>query len=491
MVDTTNTQTRPLRYIIIGAGMAGILAGIRLKERGEHNFVIYEKGDTVGGTWRENTYPGLSCDVPAHSYTYSFAPNPDWSAYYAPGPEIQEYFERMTDEYGVREFICFNSEVVRCQYLDGQWEIETHNGRIDRGDAVIAATGVLHHPKTPDIPGLDSFAGRCFHSARWDHSVNMEGKRVGVIGNGSTGIQIVTALSEQAARVVHFQRTPQWIMPVPDIHYSEDDKHAFRKDPSLIDHVRNGPEAQARRKRFLTAILNPESEAMAEIERIVKQNLEDNVQDPELREKLRPTYRAACKRLVFSAHYYEAVQQPSVYVDITGIEGSEPNGVRMQDGSFHELDVLVLATGFHVDRFIRPTIVTGRDGITLDELWKVHPTAYYAVTLPHFPNFFMLNGPTGPVGNFSLIDIAENQWGYIDQLLDLLREGECREIAPTESALDQYEIDRAEAAKGTVFATGCSSWYLDKNGVPQVWPWTYEHFLKVMSRPALDDYELR
>jgi cation diffusion facilitator CzcD-associated flavoprotein CzcO len=481
-------DARPLRFVIIGAGMAGMLAGIRLKQRGDTDFTIYEKGDSVGGTWRENSYPGLACDTPAHSYTYSFATNPEWSAFYAPGPEIRAYFEDIAARYDLKSQIAFNTEIVSCRFVDGRWRIMTADGREDVADVIVAATGVLHHPAMPDIPGLQDFAGPYFHSARWDHSVPLEGKRVGVIGNGSTGVQIVSALSKVAGKLVHFQRSPQWIMPCPDLKYSEADKQAFRDDPAKIEDVRNGPEASARRARFTAAIIDLDSPELEEIQGIVERNLRDSISDPELREKLRPDYRAACKRMVFSAHYYDAVQEPNVEVVVGAIECVETSGIRMNDGSFYELDVIALATGFRVDQFVRPMVVEGVGRQSLDALWSEHPRAYYAVTVPDFPNFFLLNGPTGPVGNFTLIDIAEAQWAYIDQLVDLLRAGTCDAVAPTMSALDDYEVRRTEAAKRTVFASGCRSWYLDKQGVPQVWPWSYAYFQEVMTTPKLEDY---
>lgn len=481
---------KKLRFIIIGAGMAGMLAGIRLKERGDHDFTIYEKGDSVGGTWRENHYPGLACDTPAHSYTYSFATNTEWSAFYAPGPEIRAYFEGVADKYDLKKQIEFNSEIASCRFEDGRWRITTAGGREDVADVVIAATGVLHHPNVPDIAGLQDFAGSVFHSARWDHSVPLEGKRVGVIGNGSTGVQIVSAVSKVAGKLTHFLRSPQWIMPCPDLKYSEEEKKAFRDDPAKIEEVRNGPDAAARRARFTAAIIDMDSPELAEIQTICERNLEESIRDPALREKLRPDYRAACKRMVFSAHYYDAVQRPNVDVAPGAIDRVEANGIRMKDGSFHELDVIALATGFKVDQFVRPMVIEGQGGQSLDALWEQHPRAYYAVTVPGFPNFFLLNGPTGPVGNFTLIDIAEAQWDYADQLIDLVRQGKCSAVAPSRAALEDYEARRTEAAKRTVFASGCSSWYLDKDGVPQVWPWSYDYFRAVMAKPDLRDYEL-
>jgi cation diffusion facilitator CzcD-associated flavoprotein CzcO len=478
---------RNLRTIIIGAGMAGLLAGIKLLERGDSDFVIYEKGDSVGGTWRENTYPGLSCDTPAHSYTYSFAYNPDWSAYYAPGPEIRQYFETVADRYGLKKFIRFGTEIASADWDGEAWQVRTKDGQTDRGHVLVAATGVLHHPHVPEIAGLSDFAGACFHSARWDHAVPLDGRRIGVIGTGSTGVQIVCALAKRAGRLVQFQRSAQWIMPCPDTVYSEEDRRAFREDPSRIEQVRSGPEAAARRARFTTAIGDAQSPELQEIQDIVERNLEESVRDPALREKLRPDYRAACKRMIFSPSYYQAVQEPAVFVEDGAIERVEPDGVRMRDGTFHDLDVLVLATGFKVDRFVRPIRIRGEDGLDLDAFWQDGPRAYYAVTVPHFPNLCLLNGPTGPVGNFSLIDIAEHQWRYFDQLVDLLRSGH-RAVSPTGAALADYEARRVERAKRTVFASGCKSWYLDRNGVPQVWPWSWDYFTEVMAAPRLADY---
>ncbi len=377
-----------------------------------------------------------------------------------------------------------------CRWLDGKWRIQLKDGRTDIADVVIAATGVLHHPSIPDFPGLQDFAGPWFHSARWDDKVDLAGKRVGVIGNGSTGVQIVSALADTVGKLIHFQRSPQWIMPASEQRYTDEDRQRFRTDPAAIEEVANGPESQARRARFTAAIVDVDSPELAEIQEIVERNLETSVADPVLREKLRPDYRAACKRLVFSSEYYRAVQKPAVEVERRGISRIEPGGIRMADGTFHPLDVLVLATGFKVDQFVRPMTIEGEGGQSLDDLWAEHPRAYYAVTVPGFPNFFLLNGPTGPVGNFTLIDIAEKQWAYIDQLIDLLRSGRADAVAPTMAALETYEAARTEAAKRTVFASGCNSWYLDKQGVPQVWPWSYAHFEQVMTAPKLDDYTL-
>ncbi|WP_375194159.1 flavin-containing monooxygenase [Sphingobium sp.] len=482
---------RHLRYAVVGAGMAGILAAIKLKQDGE-NFIVYEKAERLGGTWRDNRYPGLTCDVPAHAYTYSFEPYAEWQAYYAKGEEIRTYFELTAAKYEVTPHIRFGCEVMSCVWQDEEavWLLGLSTGESVEADVVIAASGVLHHPRMPDIEGLDGFAGDVFHSARWQDEARIDGARVGVVGNGSTGVQIITALHDRAEALVHFQRSPQWIMPVPYFRYSEEERAAFRRDPGLIDAIRYDKEYWANIHRFTQAITHVDGPEIAIIEQLCLDNLENSVRDPELKEKLRPNYRAACKRLIYSWCYYDAVQQPNVTVEREGIARIEPEGVRLKDGRLQPLDTLVLATGFQADRFIRPTQVLGRNGLSLDDVWSTRPTAYYAVTIPNFPNFFMLNGPTGPVGNFSLIDIAERQWAYVEQLLAPLRRGEALTVEPTMRAHAGYEERRVAAARTTIFGSGCSSWYLDATGVPSSWPWSYEAFAEAMAAPIMADYVL-
>ncbi len=483
-------KTNDLRFVIIGAGMAGILSAIKLREAGFSDVTIYEKADRIGGTWRENTYPGLTCDVPSHSYTYTFEPNPDWSHRYPPGDEIQAYFEGVVEKYGLGETIRFEEEIARAEFLDGRWRLETKRGGKDVADFLIAATGVLHAPSYPEIAGLDDFEGALFHTARWDHSVPLDGRRIGIVGNGSTGVQIVSALASRAGALYQFQRTAQWIMPSENPAYSEEEKAEYREHPELLREIRSAFASDEGVGRFTYAITHPDSPEMAEIEASVLENLEQSVADPALRERLRPTYRAACKRLIFSPDYYEAIQHPNAELVTDPIERVEAGGVRLANGRLVELDVLALATGFRADRFMRPMEMVGRDGVTLEAVWEKSPQAYLAISIPDFPNMFMLNGPNGPVGNFSLIDIAERQMEYIGQLIDLVREGRCREVSASPEAMRRFEAERIEAARNTVWASGCNSWYLDADGVPASWPFSWQRFLDEMSRPKLEDFEL-
>ncbi len=482
-------QQQGKRVVVIGAGMAGILAGIKLQEAGFTDVAIYEKADRIGGTWRENTYPGLTCDVPSHHYTYTFERNPDWTRHLPPGHEIQSYFERTTTKYGVDKLLHFNQEATGATFIDGRWQLDFKDGHRDVADILIAATGVLHKPRMPSIDGMASFGGVSFHSARWDHSVPLDGKRIAIIGTGSTGVQIISALAGRAALVEHYVRTPQWIMPVENGYFSAEERAAFR-DPAVLAKAMNFAEYNAAVEQYTMAIIDTESDGAKAMAAACVANLEQSVVDPALRERLRPDHQPLCKRLIFSPDYYQAIQHPGAALVTEDIARIEPTGIRTHDGQLHEVDIIVYATGFHADTFMRPMRFTGRNGADLESLWAQGPKAYLAITLPEFPNFFMLNGPNGPVGNFSLIDIAEHQWHYIAQLIERLRRGEYDEISPRLEALRDFEAERAEAARHTVWYTGgCSSWYLGKDGVPSSWPWTYSRFVEEMSAPKWDDFD--
>lgn len=487
MVDPESP--RAPKVAIIGAGMAGILAAIKLTEAGLTDFTVFEKADRPGGTWRENTYPGISCDVPSHLYSYSFALTPDWSHRFSPGVEIQAYFERVAEEHGLSSHTRFGDEVTRCAFSQGRWHLDTARGYHDDFDIVIAATGVLHHPNIPDLDGLDDFEGAAFHSSRWDHDAKLDGARVGVIGTGSTAIQIVSAIVDRVGKLSLFQRTAQWVLQAQNAPYTDDERSELREDPDRL--VDLHAELSQQFDVFARVVVNAASPEMAAIEEACRANLEDTVRDADLRERLRPDYRAACKRLVISPNFYDAIQRPTAELVTEPIERVEATGIRTRDGRLHELDVLVLATGFKANAFMRPMELIGRDGITLEQAWAARPSAYLSITIPDFPNFFMLNGPNGPVGNFSLIEVAELQFDYILQLVECIRSGQHREVSATQEALDRFEAARVEASHNTIWMTGCRSWYLDDRGIPAVWPWPFERFREEMRTPKLDAFDLR
>jgi cation diffusion facilitator CzcD-associated flavoprotein CzcO len=476
------------RVIVIGAGMSGLLAAIKLHEAGINDVVIYEKGDRVGGTWRDNHYPGLACDVPAHMYTYSFEPNPDYSHRYARGPEIYAYFERVARKYNLLADIRFNTELSSAEYRDGRWWVTSVQGGSDVADFLICATGVLHHPQYPVIPGLDSFAGKCFHTARWDDSVDLSGKRVGIIGTGSTAVQIVPQVRQQAAHLSLFQRTPQWIFPLPDRHYGAVQKERLRRHPWLASLLR-GAFSKLFEWTFARAVIGNRL-LLGFLAWGCRRHLETKVKDANLREKLRPDYQAACKRLIFGTGFYEALQTANTELVTEAIECVEAAGVRTRDGRLHELDVLVLATGFKAANFMRPMRLTGAGGLSIEQAWADSVHAYRSIGVPGFPNCFLLIGPNSPIGNYSLITISEIQMDYILQLVELWREGRAQAIAPRADASARFNAAIKAAMGGTVWVTGCKSWYLDAHGNPAMWPWTFERFRREMAQPALADFEL-
>ncbi len=482
-------NTRQPRIVIIGAGVAGIAAAIRLTEEGYDDIAVYEKADDIGGTWRDNTYPGIACDVPSHLYNYSFALNPNWSHFFSPGAEIHQYLKDVADKFNVGRLIKCGHEVEECRFENGRWSVGMTNGLTDRADILIPATGVLHHPQFPDIAGISDFEGPCFHTAQWDHSIDLSDKRVAIIGTGSTSAQVVSSIVDTAYELTVFQRTAQWIFPQENKIVPEEEQQKLRDDPE--GHLaRYHKMSDLGIEVFSDAVIDADAPRLKELTKICSEFLENSISDPELREKLRPDYRVGCKRLVMSNDFYKAVQKPNANVVTEKIDSIEANGIRTADGNLHEIDVLILATGFKVDAFTRPMKVVGRGGVDLDHVWNKRPSAYLSISVPEFPNFFMLNGPNGPVGNINLIQVAEFELEYILQLTDLVRTGQANQISASPAALDRFDQARIDKSKDTIWATGCNSWYLDDRGIPLVWPWSYGRFKEEMKQPKLEDYDL-
>ena len=477
---------RDLDVCIVGAGMSGLLMGIRLQQAGIGSFRIYEKAASLGGTWRENTYPGLTCDVPSFFYSYSFAPNLDWSRRFSPGPEILAYFERVAEQYQILPHIRFNEKITSARYQDRRWAIETASGEKSTADVLITATGALHQWHYPKIDGLEKFEGAIFHSASWDHDVPLAGKRIGVVGNGSSGVQMMTPLSEVTSHLTMFQRTAQWIAPVGNAEYTPEQRRRKHRFPLLAKLARMY--YQRMFEAFSSAVVKPGKRREGVADRCRRHVA--SVKDPELRRKLTPDYEPMCKRLIMSRDFYPTLQKENVELVTENIDHVEARGVVTKDGQLHELDVLVLATGFDTHAWGVGDIV-GEGGVSVKQAWEQGTRAYRSVALPAFPNFFMLVGPNSPIGNISLIDVSEVQADYILRCIQLLREGEVRALAPRVEATQKFHADLLEAMKDTVWVTGCNSWYLDADGVPNTWPWTASHFHKEMRKPRLADFELQ
>ena len=474
------TQRQP-RIAIIGAGISGILVAIKLSERGLTDYTLYEKAETLGGTWRDNRYPGIACDVPSHLYVYSFAHNPNWTHRYATGPDIQAHYTEVAERYGVTRRIRANTEIASAVWSGRDWTLTTKAGETIYADILISAVGRLHHPSVPEINGLDSFAGQAFHSARWPKGLTVHGKRIGIIGTGSSATQMTAAIAGKAAKLSLFQRTPQWVVAMPNPKIEGWRRWLFKLWPDAMKTYYNKLEQE------IIALTSGFLEGDTSAVQAYAQAGLDTVHDPDLRTRLTPNYKAGCKRLVISPNFHEAVQHPSVELVDTAIDHVAAEGVVTTDGKLHPLDVLVLATGFKVDAFMRPMTMTGEGGVTLEEVWADTPMNYRSMMIPHMPNFFMINGPYSPGGSSAIPAIIETQTAWLMKCLDRLL---ARNVALTPSPERSAELiaELRERAKKTIWATGgCKSWYLDKEGVPIYNPVSLPELKQQLAEPDFGD----
>jgi cation diffusion facilitator CzcD-associated flavoprotein CzcO len=476
---------RSPKVMLIGAGMTGILMTIKLREAGITDITILEKKESLGGTWRENTYPGVACDVPSHMYTYSFEPNPEWSRLCAYGSEIREYFERVGRKYGVTEKILFNEAVTRSIYDKGKWTVTSSKGNTYVADFVINCTGILHHPAKPDIKGIETFGGDMFHTAEWNHTVDLTGKRVGVIGTGSTAAQVIPEVAKAAGKLSVFQRTPQWIIPMANQAFSEKFKKKLRDNPNRLRRLQG---FYAWAGTVFTKAVTGHQPHRALLSAGVKLNLKLSIKDKSLRKKLTPDYKVGCKRLIVNKTFYNAVQRNNVDLVTEGITEITPKGIKTGDGKEHELDALVLSTGFHHFNFMRPMDMRGKEGLKIDDAWSKKIQAYRSMFLPNFPNFFLMLGPNTPIGNYSVIAMSEVQCAYILKIIGRWQQGEFDEIDVEPSAFKSFNEYLKAGMSKTVWVGGCQSWYLDDDGDPAVWPYTWEQWEKEMKEPKMADF---
>jgi cation diffusion facilitator CzcD-associated flavoprotein CzcO len=476
---------RTPRVAIIGAGMSGIGMAAKLRLAGIESFRIYEKWDDVGGTWHANTYPGLSCDIPSRYYSYTFAPNPDWSHVYSPGREIWAYLDRVARDFELRDRISLRTEVSEARWLDGRWLLRTADGEEAEYDFIVTAAGGLVHTVKPDISGLDSFGGSVFHSAEWDHSVALQGRRIAVVGTGSTGVQLTRALAPIAARFELYQRTPQWVLPLPNRRYSRPTRWLHRRFPALNRIAYRCWQIQLERTLGRATVKRGLARSLTSA--ACRLHLR-SVRDPELRRRMTPGYEPMCKRLVMATNFYSQFERPTVELVDAGIDHVEPRGIVTRDGRLHELDVIVLATGFDAHAYLKPLELIGLDGVRLSELWDGEPYGYRSVALPGFPNVFTLLGPHSPLGNQSIFAVSETQMDFALVLIERWRRGDFDAISPTREATEQFNAELRAAAPNTIWASGCDSWYIGEDGVPHPWPWTPERHREMLAAPRLEEW---
>lgn len=474
---------------IVGTGFSGLGMAIQLKRAGIDSFLLLEKAGEVGGTWRENTYPGAACDVPAHLYSFSFEPNPAWSQVYAPQAEILEYLRHCARKYGLLPHIRFHAEVTGAELDEarGTWTVITKDGRRVRARSLVLGNGALHLPVFPAIPGRESFQGTAFHSACWRHDVDLTDKGVAVIGTGASAIQFVPPLAARARKLYLFQRTPPWILPRDNTRFSEARRRLFARLPGVAWLYRAaiywGLEWHAvlfLRQSWLSRL----------VEWAARKHLAASVPDPKLRGLLTPGYRLGCKRVLMSDDYYPALQRPNVELVCEGIESIGPRGVRTRDGVEREVDAIVYGTGFDVSRYLAPIRVVGRQGRELNEVWSGTPSSYLGIAVSGFPNLFLMMGPNTGLGHNSMVFMLEAQARYALQAIQQLRSRPLRwlEVRPEVQARFNEEVQHR--LRRTVWQSGgCHSWYQTASGHNSaLWPgFTFDYWRRTRQL-RLSDY---
>ncbi|HEX4871183.1 MAG TPA: NAD(P)/FAD-dependent oxidoreductase [Nevskiaceae bacterium] len=484
----SSRKTQTPDVLVIGTGFAGLCMGIRLKQSGREDFVILERAGAIGGTWRDNDYPGCACDVQSHLYSFSFEPNPEWTRMFARQPEIRAYLEKCVDKYGLAPHIQLGREVVSARFdeASGRWQVRTRDGSRYSARVLVSGMGGLSNPAFPSIPGLERFAGRAFHSAQWDHGYDLRGKRVAVIGTGASAIQFVPQIQKQVAQLDLYQRTPPWILPKPDRLIGEGEQNLFRNLPLVQQALRTAIYWMLE-TRVLGFAVNPR--LMNLLQTLAVRHIHKRVKDPVLRAKLTPDYTIGCKRVLISNDYYPALTQPNVEVITTAIREIRPHSVVTTDGVERAVDCLIYGTGFKAQDPLPRGAIFGRGGQDILDAWKDGPEAYHGTTVAGFPNLFLLVGPNTGLGHSSMVFMIESQVNYVMSALDTLqaRGYDRLEVRPEVQARYNQALQRR--LTGAVWASGCKSWYVDANGRnTTLWPSFTFRFRQATRQLRFGDY---
>lgn len=455
--------------VIVGSGFAGLGAAVELDADGRRDWLILEKGGSLGGTWRDNVYPGCACDVESHLYSFSFFPNDEWTRTFARQSEIRSYLEDVADRYRLRDRVRFGASVAGAEWDGTGWDVRLADGETIRARYVVFGTGALHEPSVPEIEGMDRFAGPAFHSAQWDHSVDLAGKRVAVIGTGASAIQFVPAIAPQVASLTLFQRTAPWVLPKPDKPIRERTRRLFR----LVPGVRAAYRASIywKHEALVAGFMHPalmqgaEQLGRAYLRRVF-------AGDAELRKKVTPSFTMGCKRILMSNDYYPALRRDNVSVETGGIARITERGVVTDDGVEHEVDVIVFGTGFRVGDGMSRMAITGRDGVKLADAWRDGPQALLGTTVAGFPNLFTLVGPNTGLGHSSMVLMMESQFRYVLDAMSTVDANRAVAIDTRQESQDAYNADIQSRLDRSVWSRGgCASWYLDENGRNRtLWP---------------------
>lgn len=467
------------RVIVVGTGFSGLCMGVKLREQGEEDFLLLERATDVGGTWRDNTYPGCGCDVPSHLYSFSFAPKPDWSRMFAPQAEIFAYLKGVAEQFDLMRHIRFQANLVGARYDDTRklWVLTAQDGRVFECEVLVSGMGGLSNPMVPQLKGLAQFKGEVFHSATWNHDYDLVGKRVAVIGSGASAIQFVPAIAPKVDQLLCFQRTPAWVVPKEDRALLPKEQADFKANPWRQQWARTKLYWELE-VRFLAFKFKPEW--MSLVAKVAKHKIAKAIKDPALRAKVTPDYTPGCKRLLISNDYYPALARTNVEVVTEAIAEVTAKGVRTQDGTEREVDAIIFGTGFKVQDPIPPKTIYGKGGVDLAEAWKGGPEAYLGLAVAGFPNFFMLMGPNTGLGHNSMVFMIESQAHYIVQAIQAMKTLRLRTLEVKPQAQAAFTEQVQTELRQTVWNSGCKSWYLNEQGRnTTLWPgFTFAYRLK-------------
>ncbi|WP_146348187.1 flavin-containing monooxygenase [Phaeobacter marinintestinus] len=473
--------------LIVGAGFGGLIMAIEARKRGIRDIVILEKADEVGGTWRENTYPGVACDVPSHLYSMASHPNPDWTTAYAGGGEIQAYIQRVAQDEGLYDLCRFKRTFKSAKWDGAQWQIDTEGGERWSAKVFVSALGPLHVPQIPALPGADSFLGPCFHSAQWDHDVDLTGKRVAVVGSGASVIQFVPEIAKTAGRVSVFQRSAPYVIPRPDGPISPIWRTLYRALP-FTRQLRRQSIYHMMEMRH--GVFMGKEKAVNFAMNLWRKGMERSITDPEMRNALTPDYRIGCKRILSSNAWYKALARDNVDLIPSGVARIDRTRVIAATGESIEADVLIWGTGFQVTDALERLDITGDGGHSLAETWKDGVSAHLGVSVAGFPNLFFLLGPNTGLGHNSVVLMIEAQVEHICRLLDQMKQSGTAAIEPLESAQADFAGEMSDRLSESVWQNGgCASWYQDASGhTPVLWPGTVGEYRKRMRAAGIEQY---
>lgn len=473
--------------VVIGAGLSGVCAAIKLKEAGIANFHVFEKAPDVGGTWRDNRYPGVACDVPSHLYSYSFAPNPEWSRWYAPGEEIWDYVKQCATDFGVYNHITFDTTIESARWDTDHWVMQSSNGEAIKTTSLVSALGGLHTPNMPQLTGEELFEGEQFHTTDWPEDLDLTGKRVAVVGTGATAVQVVPEIADQVDELLVFQRNPVWVGPKKDPEYTDEERAEFRKNPEAVKKLRH--DLYEAWESVSEDLHRAGTDVNTNAEKRAREQIKRSVSDPELVKALTPEHNFTCKRATISNRYYDTFDKDNVTLVCGAVSAMTPKGLVVDDQNY-DVDVVIFATGFKAFNIANEIDLTGVDGLRLADAWQKRVTSFKSVMIPDFPNLFLMMGPNG-TGLHSALQTIEAQGDYVVRMVQQLKSEGINYLNPKREVVDAFTRDVEKRFEGTTHNKGCTSWWTDQTGYNHsIWPGSSDDYRALLATVELNEFDV-